>query len=86
MGKTPVTTITDQDLGIRKALSRVFPYTHHRLCKQHKLDKVPDKLALWAYNQEFMIPFKINIWTAVCPEKFEAIWTALLEKYDLNND
>ena len=62
MGKSPATLITDQDLGIGKALSRVFPQSRHRLCMWHILDKVPDRLGPWAHNQEFMTPFKNNIW------------------------
>ena len=54
MGKPPAIMIIDQDLGIGKALSRLFPYICHRLCMWHILDKVPDMLGQWAHNQEFM--------------------------------
>ena len=32
-----------------------------------------------------MTSFWTNIWSTVCPEEFEAMWNALLEKYSLNN-
>ena len=54
MGKPPAIMIIDQDLGIGKALSRLFPYIRYRLCMWHILDKVPDMLGPWAHNQEFM--------------------------------
>lgn len=34
-GKMPVSVITDGDLSMRKAIGKVFPSTHHRLCAWH---------------------------------------------------
>lgn len=85
-GNGKAALITDQDIGIGKALSNVFPNTHHRLCMWHILDKVPDKLGLQEHNKQFMKSFKDNIWKEINPEEFEISWKDLLKKNDLNND
>lgn len=36
-GKTPSSVITDGDLAMKNAISRVFPNAHHRLCAWHLL-------------------------------------------------
>ncbi|XP_020253758.1 protein FAR1-RELATED SEQUENCE 5-like [Asparagus officinalis] len=74
MGHPPSGMITDQCLGICKAIETVFPEIRHRFCIWHILDKVPEKLGQWAYRTEFMKSFKENIWDSDDASSFEEKW------------
>ena len=41
-GRHPKAMITDQDLVMRKAISKVFPDVRHRFCEWHILKKAKD--------------------------------------------
>ncbi|XP_020253880.1 protein FAR1-RELATED SEQUENCE 5-like [Asparagus officinalis] len=74
MGHPPSGMITDQCLGICKAIETVFPEIRHRFCIWHILDKVPEKLGKWAYSTEFMKSFKEIIWDSETASSFEENW------------
>ncbi|XP_020242964.1 protein FAR1-RELATED SEQUENCE 5-like [Asparagus officinalis] len=83
MGHPPSGMITDQCLGICKAIETVFPEIRHRFCIWHILDKVSEKLGKWAYNMEFMKSFKDNIWDSETATSFEENWVSILKKNGL---
>ncbi|XP_020243078.1 protein FAR1-RELATED SEQUENCE 5-like [Asparagus officinalis] len=83
MGHPPSGMITDQCLGICKAIETVFPEIRHRFCIWHILDKIPEKLGKWAYRTEFMNPFKESIWDSKTASSFEENWVSILKKNGL---
>ncbi|XP_020262869.1 protein FAR1-RELATED SEQUENCE 5-like [Asparagus officinalis] len=83
MGHPPSGMITDQCLGICKAIETVFPEIRHRFCIWHILDKVPEKLGKWAYSTEFMKSFKEIIWDSETASSFEENWVSILKKNGL---
>ncbi|KAH6777537.1 hypothetical protein C2S51_008849 [Perilla frutescens var. frutescens] len=52
MGGSPSLIITDQDLGLKVAVSQVLPNTRHRLCMWHIMFKVLDKLPVHIRRNE----------------------------------
>ena len=43
-GKQPPLALTDQDGALRKAVVKMFPDSHHRLCMWHITQKLPGKV------------------------------------------
>ena len=86
MGRPPSGMVTDQDLGICTAIKSVFPHIRHRFCIWHILDKLPARLGVWAFREEFVNPFKENIWGADNSQEFEAQWDTIVKKFGLENN
>ncbi|KAL2471129.1 Protein FAR1-RELATED SEQUENCE [Abeliophyllum distichum] len=51
--QAPQTMITDQDAAIAKAISMVMPFTFHRYCFWHILNKFFEKINVMVYNDEY---------------------------------
>jgi len=62
MGRPSLGMVTDQDHGICAAIKSVFPQIRHRFCIWHILDMLPARVGAWAFREEFVNPFKENIW------------------------
>ena len=48
-GKQPPLALTDQDGAVRKAVLKMFPESHHRLCMWHITQKLPGKVDVFIY-------------------------------------
>jgi hypothetical protein len=83
-GKSPVSIITDQDLAMRAAISKVFPQTRHRLCLWHIRKKFPEKLShVYHKNSTFKRDLKRCIRDSSCIKDFEEDWQHIMVEYDL---
>ena len=86
-GQQPVSIITDQDLAIGKAISKVFPKSRHRLCLWHIRKKFPEKLShLYFKKSSFKRELKSCIRDSLTKEAFDQEWNLLMEKYKLKEN
>ena len=86
-GKEPISIITDQDLGIGVAISKVFPRTRHRLCLWHIKKKFPEKHShIYHKNSAFKRVLKRCIRESPSVEKFEEDWNNLILTYGLEKN
>ncbi|XP_061359251.1 protein FAR1-RELATED SEQUENCE 5-like [Gastrolobium bilobum] len=83
-GKYPVAVITDQDMAISNAVSKVFPKTKHRFCLWHIMKKFPEKLS-HVYHEQASFKKHLNgcIWSSKSTQEFEERWKNLLVQYGL---
>ncbi|KAL2486685.1 Protein FAR1-RELATED SEQUENCE [Abeliophyllum distichum] len=51
--QAPQIIITDQDAAIAKAIVMVLPFTFHRYCVWHILNKFSEKINVMVYNDEY---------------------------------
>ncbi|XP_061369861.1 protein FAR1-RELATED SEQUENCE 5-like [Gastrolobium bilobum] len=83
-GKHPVAIITDQDLAISNAVSKVFPNTKHRFCLWHIMKKFPEKLShLYHDHASFKRHLNDCIWSSKSTQEFEDRWQRFLIQYGL---
>ncbi|XP_061357115.1 protein FAR1-RELATED SEQUENCE 5-like [Gastrolobium bilobum] len=83
-GKHPVAIITDQDLAISNAVSKVFPNTKHRFCLWHIMKKFPEKLShLYHDHASFKRHLNDCIWSFKSTQEFEDRWQRFLIQYGL---
>ncbi|XP_023763346.1 protein FAR1-RELATED SEQUENCE 5-like [Lactuca sativa] len=79
--KQPQLVICDQDPALKKAIDKVFPFAHHRLCMWHITKKLPNKILSIedaATNQKFQKCFHSIIWNSKLEShKFENVWRIL---------
>ncbi|XP_074283434.1 uncharacterized protein LOC141607983 [Silene latifolia] len=82
----PITIITDQCRGIKKAVKGVFgDKTRHRLCMWHIMKKLPDKVGP-SISQDTTFLKEINsvVWDVeIIPEDFESKWNSIISSYEL---
>ncbi|XP_074306789.1 protein FAR1-RELATED SEQUENCE 5-like [Silene latifolia] len=82
----PITIITDQCRGIKKAVKGVFgDKTRHRLCMWHIMKKLPNKVGL-SISQDTTFLKEINsvVWDVeITPEDFESKWNSIISSYEL---
>ncbi|XP_074289202.1 protein FAR1-RELATED SEQUENCE 5-like [Silene latifolia] len=82
----PITIITDQCKGIKKAVKGVFgDKTRHRLCMWHIMKKLPDKVGP-SISQDTTFLQEINsvVWDVeITPEDFESKWNSIISSYEL---
>uniref|UniRef100_UPI003D76D68B uncharacterized protein LOC141614087 n=1 Tax=Silene latifolia TaxID=37657 RepID=UPI003D76D68B len=82
----PITIITDQCRGIKKAVKGVFgDKTRHRLCMWHIMKKLPDKVGP-SISQDTTFLKEINsvVWDVeITPEDFESKWNSIISSYEL---
>ncbi|XP_023768352.2 protein FAR1-RELATED SEQUENCE 5-like [Lactuca sativa] len=87
--KQPQLVISDQDPALKKAIDKVFPFAHHRLCMWHITKKLLNKILSIedaATNQKFRKRFHSIIWNSKLePHEFENNWsfqtTTLTDSY-----
>jgi hypothetical protein len=81
-GKHPLSVITDGDLAMRNAIKRVFPKSHHRLCAWHLLRNATSNIGVPAC----MSHLKRCMLGDMEVEKFENIWSEMIEKFGLQDN
>ncbi|KAL2526724.1 Protein FAR1-RELATED SEQUENCE 5 [Abeliophyllum distichum] len=81
----PHIIITDQDAAIAKAISMVLPFTFHRYCIWHILNKFSEKINVMVYNDEYHMLVNI-IKNSESPDEFESRWAAVMENEAFANN
>ncbi|XP_074300423.1 protein FAR1-RELATED SEQUENCE 5-like [Silene latifolia] len=82
----PITIITDQCRGIKKAVKGVFgDKTRHRLCMWHIMKKLPDKVGpSICQDTTFLKEINSVVWDVeITPEDFESKWNSIISSYEL---
>ncbi|XP_061340632.1 protein FAR1-RELATED SEQUENCE 5-like [Gastrolobium bilobum] len=86
-GKHLIAIITDQDLSISNAVSKIFPNAKHRYCIWHIMKKFPEKLShVYHENASFKKHFNECIWRSKSTQEFEDRWKHLLVEYGLDEN
>nr|KAJ0187130.1 hypothetical protein LSAT_V11C900472830 [Lactuca sativa] len=91
--KQPQLVLSDQDPALKKAIDKVFPLAHHRLCMWHITKKLPNKecikriLFLFFWYDSTII---LSIEDATTNQKFRKrfhsiIWNSKLEPHEFEN-
>ncbi|KAL2493150.1 Protein FAR1-RELATED SEQUENCE 5 [Abeliophyllum distichum] len=83
--QAPQIIITDQDAAIAKAISMVLPFTFHRYCLWHILNKFSEKINVMVYNDEYHMLVNI-IKHSESSDEFEERWAGLMENRDFANN
>ncbi|XP_010267255.1 PREDICTED: protein FAR1-RELATED SEQUENCE 7-like isoform X5 [Nelumbo nucifera] len=83
----PVSIITNPNAVMAKAIERVLPRTHHRLCLWHIFQNAVKHLShLYKIEDGFITDFKKCIYESQWCDEFESRWSSLLNKYELRDD
>ncbi|XP_078163345.1 protein FAR1-RELATED SEQUENCE 9-like [Carex rostrata] len=86
-GRAPVSVITDQNRAVAAAVSKVFPGTHHRLCKWLILSRTKQKLShLYNSHPTLRAELESCVIESETVNSFEASWVSIIEKYDLRKN
>ncbi|KAG2546450.1 hypothetical protein PVAP13_9KG034281 [Panicum virgatum] len=86
-GKAPVSIITDQDGAMRCAIAQTFPNTNHRNCRWHIMDKFTGTIGpILDKDEKLEDDFKECMNYTVSPDEFEAKWSAMISKYNLQEN
>jgi len=86
-GKAPVSIITDQDGAMRCAIAQIFPNTNHRNCRWHIMDKFTGTIGpILDKDEKLEDDFKECMNYTVSPDEFEAKWSAMISKYNLQEN
>lgn len=72
--KSPKVIITDQDRGMKAAISICLPTAVHRLCSWHILSKLPVKIGALVNKKDVMREFGNIVWSSNSIEAFETGW------------
>ncbi|KAL2527718.1 Protein FAR-RED IMPAIRED RESPONSE 1 [Abeliophyllum distichum] len=79
--QAPQIIITDQDVAIAKAISMVLPFTFHRYCLWHILNKFSEKINVMVHNDEYHMLVNI-IKHSESSDEFEERWASIMENRD----
>ncbi|KAK0581986.1 hypothetical protein LWI29_020141 [Acer saccharum] len=86
-GKKPKTILTDQDAAMAKALTIVWPETHHRLCIWHIYQNAAKNLSgVFERFREFAKDLSECIYEYEEEDEFLDAWEMMLEKYNLKSN
>lgn len=80
--KAPNSVITDGDLAMKNAISRVFPSSHHRLCAWHLLRNATSNV----HNPDILPYLKKCMFGDYDVNKFEEIWMQMIAKFGLEDN
>ncbi|WOG92215.1 hypothetical protein DCAR_0311478 [Daucus carota subsp. sativus] len=85
MGRAPTTVITDQCKAIKKAISKWWSSSRHRLCMWHIMAKFPSKIGpKLASNKKFVSKLKDAVYSDhLTPVQFEERWEAVIAEFNL---
>ncbi|XP_057803572.1 protein FAR1-RELATED SEQUENCE 5-like [Salvia miltiorrhiza] len=88
VGNAPRVFMTDQDLGLKKAVALVWPETHHRFCMWHITMKVVEKLPFnLRDDSDFKSKLNKIIWSdTIDTHEFEEEWNNLIAEYELGDN
>ncbi|XP_057809346.1 protein FAR1-RELATED SEQUENCE 5-like [Salvia miltiorrhiza] len=85
--KKPITILTDQDAAMAKALSSIWPETHHRLCLWHIFQNAAIHLSgIFSQFKDFSKDFGACEYDYEEEDEFIAAWNNMLNKYGLENN
>lgn len=76
-GKSPITIISDQDLAMRNAISKVFPLVKHRLCSWHLLRNCMQYIK----NPRFCKALGELMKNKLSVDEFEQRWQGIVETH-----
>ncbi|SPT21134.1 unnamed protein product [Triticum aestivum] len=86
-GKHPRTILTDEDAAMAKAISKVLPHSHHRLCVWHMNQNACKHLAgVVEEYKKFNADFQHCIYDIEEEEDFINEWNRMLERYGLRDN
>ncbi|RLN34073.1 hypothetical protein C2845_PM03G31000 [Panicum miliaceum] len=86
-GKAPVSIITDQDGAMRCAIAQIFPNTTIKNCRWHIMDKFSSTIGpILDEDAELKDDFKECMNYTVTPDEFEAKWSDMVGKYNLQQN
>lgn len=80
-GKSPTSVITDGDLAMRKAIGKVFPKCHHRLCAWHLLRNASTNVN----NNQFVLKFRNCMLGDYDVGEFKRKWDMMVTEFGLEN-
>jgi len=87
LGKVPVSIITEQDGAMRCAIAQTFPITNHRNCRWHIMDKFTGTIGpILDKDEKLEDDFKECMNYTVSPDEFDAKWSAMISKYNLQEN
>lgn len=88
MGEEPKLIITDQDLGMKSAVKRVFSDTRHRLCMWHIMVKLSVKVPKGLLSDEkFKKELSKCVWSDMIePDEFDEVWNDICCRYGLKDN
>uniref|UniRef100_A0A6V7QR21 Protein FAR1-RELATED SEQUENCE n=1 Tax=Ananas comosus var. bracteatus TaxID=296719 RepID=A0A6V7QR21_ANACO len=83
----PISLTTDQGKAIGAAVAKVFPQTHHRLCRWRILSRCKKKLSD-LYSRFPTLHEELKKCVNECDgiEMFEIYWRSVIDKYDLREN
>ncbi|KAH9679171.1 protein FAR1-related sequence [Citrus sinensis] len=84
-GDDPKMIITDQDPAMAKAISLAFPFTFHRFCIWHILNKFSERLSKTVHMENYR-HFQKCIWESNTVEEFDALWKDVIDKAKLTEN
>lgn len=86
-GRRPLSIIADQDKAIQRAITQVFPGTHHRFSSwQIKAQEHQYLGPLLSMNTEFKYEYETCICQSQIPSEFDSVWNVVLNKYNLKDN
>ena len=86
-GKHPRTILTDEDAAMAKAIKKVLPQSHHRLCVWHMNQNACKHLAgVVPEYKKFNSDFQHCIYDIEDEEEFISAWNDMLDKYGLREN
>jgi len=78
-GKSPTSVITDGDLSMKKAIGRVFPKCHHRLCAWHLIRNACSNVG----NTQFVMKFRQCMLGDYDVGEFQRRWEKRVNEFGL---
>ncbi|XP_057794383.1 protein FAR1-RELATED SEQUENCE 5-like [Salvia miltiorrhiza] len=85
--KKPKTILTDQDAAMAKALTYIWPETHHRLCLWHIFQNAAIHLSgIFSKFKDFSKDFGACVYDFEEEDEFIAAWDEMLKKYSLEDN
>ncbi|KAG2657873.1 hypothetical protein PVAP13_1KG158805 [Panicum virgatum] len=83
-GVAPHLITTDEDASMKAAIAQILPYTAHRLCMWHIMEKVPEKVGLSIRKDEqFWERLNKCVWGTENSDEFVSQWNSIITDYGL---
>ena len=81
-GVAPHLIITDEDASMKAAIAQILPYTAHRLCMWHIMEKVPERVGpSIREDDELWKLLNRCVWGFENSDEFESQWNFVMTKY-----
>ncbi|XP_073353389.1 protein FAR1-RELATED SEQUENCE 5-like [Aegilops tauschii subsp. strangulata] len=86
-GKHPRTILTDENAAMAKAIRKVFPHSHHRICVWHMNQNACKHLAgVVDEYKKFNVDFQHCIYDIEEEDEFVSAWNKMIDKYELGDN